>query len=773
MPLDLDDLQFPDKADGSSFFFGAECNAIRDAINKLNAGLRELAEGGDAPVVAVNPTHRTGASLPANSLGVDADTYLNTVTGYFYQRKAGVYVFIMATKGADGKSAYQSWLDAGNVGSVQTFLNSLAGEDGEDGSRGTQWYRVFSKPANTFGQEGDFAFEAITLKTYRIYHKENGVWELITDQSAEPSSVVAPPVPTTYTATLQSYTATCGVDKPGSGPSVTRTNATETSTVSQADANAKALSVAQAQALAALVCTVAPGNVLPTANAGSDATIQLPTNTIQLQGLGSDSDGSVTSYQWTQITGPNTAALGSSTSQNTTAAGLVAGVYQFRLTVTDDKGGTKTDDVVVTVNASAGTTYQVMVEADSTAASLERNGSADAFLEQLHARMAAETQFTGWLNFGWGGDTWTQGAASIQMNSAAQRAEVLSGKSSTAAKNILFLYAGINEMQYGASAQASYNAQAALVSYYQSQGFTVIVNTITGTRSPLSPENSELWQRIRAYNNLLRTAFNNGLNGNILMDIQTHPQMGGYDGPLNTEFFRDLIHYTPAGSSEIADFAQRALPFAVAGTRRVINYSGTSTTATLEEIPTTVYTFFDSGDRANGAVNNGWVNPEMFVIESNKFKSVGSFSSAPMVRPANEAGNRQRGTTRVVWAGGERTYGTVCRYNQGGNYYMAYFVDAGTFVNIGLFRINSFTGVTQLTFQTNINPQPLVVGTTYSLTMVAFGDRILASLLAPDGSVLAGVDYTDSAPEKLSSGTCGLTAGSAGLEYLDFFTSDV
>lgn len=38
--------------------------------------------------------------------------------------------------GTDGKSAYQIWLDAGNTGSEQDFLNSLKGKDGTDGING-------------------------------------------------------------------------------------------------------------------------------------------------------------------------------------------------------------------------------------------------------------------------------------------------------------------------------------------------------------------------------------------------------------------------------------------------------------------------------------------------------------------------------------------------------------------------------------------------------------------------------------------------------------
>ena len=40
------------------------------------------------------------------------------------------------TDGVDGKSAYQLWLEAGNTGSEEDYLNSLKGEDGKDGQDG-------------------------------------------------------------------------------------------------------------------------------------------------------------------------------------------------------------------------------------------------------------------------------------------------------------------------------------------------------------------------------------------------------------------------------------------------------------------------------------------------------------------------------------------------------------------------------------------------------------------------------------------------------------
>lgn len=94
------------------------------------------------------------------------------------------------------------------------------------------------------------------------------------------------------------------------------------------------------------------GNLPPTANAGTDRTITLPTNSTNLQGSGTDADGTIASYAWTQVSGPATFNLGTPNGATTTLINLVQGTYVFRLTVTDNAGATGTDDVTVTVNAA-------------------------------------------------------------------------------------------------------------------------------------------------------------------------------------------------------------------------------------------------------------------------------------------------------------------------------------------------------------------------------------------------------------------------------------
>ena len=93
-------------------------------------------------------------------------------------------------------------------------------------------------------------------------------------------------------------------------------------------------------------------NQVPTANAGSDVVITLPTNTSALSGSGTDTDGSITAYQWTKISGPIAGTITNLTAAITSGAGLVQGVYRFELRVTDNNGATGRDTVQVTVNAA-------------------------------------------------------------------------------------------------------------------------------------------------------------------------------------------------------------------------------------------------------------------------------------------------------------------------------------------------------------------------------------------------------------------------------------
>src|SRR5690606_37224668 len=100
--------------------------------------------------------------------------------------------------------------------------------------------------------------------------------------------------------------------------------------------------------------TVNPAaNISPTANAGENKSITLPVNTVQLTGVGADTDGTITSYKWIKKSGPASFNIVNSNNAETEIKNLTEGVYEFELTVTDNSGASATSTVKITVNPAA------------------------------------------------------------------------------------------------------------------------------------------------------------------------------------------------------------------------------------------------------------------------------------------------------------------------------------------------------------------------------------------------------------------------------------
>ena len=109
--------------------------------------------------------------------------------------------------------------------------------------------------------------------------------------------------------------------------------------------NGNAVSKAQVK-----ITVVSSGIQPPVANAGANQTIQLPVNQVNLDGTASiATSGSITAYNWSQVSGPSTAMLGSATTAITSAGNLVAGTYVFQLTIQDNNNVNASDSVVITV----------------------------------------------------------------------------------------------------------------------------------------------------------------------------------------------------------------------------------------------------------------------------------------------------------------------------------------------------------------------------------------------------------------------------------------
>jgi hypothetical protein len=66
-------------------------------------------------------------------------------------------------------------------------------------------------------------------------------------------------------------------------------------------------------------------NAIPVVSAGSNQTINLPTNTASLTGTATDATGTITAYAWTEVSGPSTITITNATKISASAASLVAG----------------------------------------------------------------------------------------------------------------------------------------------------------------------------------------------------------------------------------------------------------------------------------------------------------------------------------------------------------------------------------------------------------------------------------------------------------------
>ena len=90
----------------------------------------------------------------------------------------------------------------------------------------------------------------------------------------------------------------------------------------------------------------------PTANAGSNQSVNYSAS-VTLDGSGSsDPDGSIASYQWTQTQGSSVVLSGSDTANPTFTAPAASTTLTFQLTVTDNDGLQDTGTTTITVSSS-------------------------------------------------------------------------------------------------------------------------------------------------------------------------------------------------------------------------------------------------------------------------------------------------------------------------------------------------------------------------------------------------------------------------------------
>src|SRR4030095_3617791 len=100
-------------------------------------------------------------------------------------------------------------------------------------------------------------------------------------------------------------------------------------------------------------------NEVPVADAGASKVVTPPDDTETLSGTGTDSDGQVVAYLWSQVSGPNAALIVNPGSATTNVEDLAVGFYVFQLMVTDEKGATGVDTTTITVSPAPLTTLSL------------------------------------------------------------------------------------------------------------------------------------------------------------------------------------------------------------------------------------------------------------------------------------------------------------------------------------------------------------------------------------------------------------------------------
>jgi lysophospholipase L1-like esterase len=187
--------------------------AVRTVLLMMQANLKSL-------IIPAGVKFKFGSGVPNAALGDEGDLYDNILTGDRYQKQAdGTWLYQYRAKGeagytpqkgkdyqdgytprkgidyrdgTDGKSAYEVWLGAGNVGSVAVFLNSLRGSaTANDGKDGTIYHQEAYDPAETDGNDGDIWQNAVSMTTERRYKKVAGAWRKFYDNTTV--AVVTPP----------------------------------------------------------------------------------------------------------------------------------------------------------------------------------------------------------------------------------------------------------------------------------------------------------------------------------------------------------------------------------------------------------------------------------------------------------------------------------------------------------------------------------------------------------------------------------------------------
>ena len=115
-------------------------------------------------------------------------------------------------------------------------------------------------------------------------------------------------------------------------------------------------------------------NQPPVAKPGENLSIELPTNSVTLDGSSSsDPDGTIQTYLWEQQSGPATANIQTPNTPATLISNLIVGAYIFKLTVTDNDGAANSDTVTITVTEKPNIPPKAAASTDKPIVSLPDN----------------------------------------------------------------------------------------------------------------------------------------------------------------------------------------------------------------------------------------------------------------------------------------------------------------------------------------------------------------------------------------------------------------
>ncbi len=141
--------------------------------------------------------------------------------------------------------------------------------------------------------------------------------------------------------------------------------------------------------------------IVPTVIAGTNQSVTLPNNSINLQGTVIGNGAAITSTAWAQTSGPSTATITSPWLTSTSVTGLVAGTYNFQLSVNVLGILAASATITVTVNPPPVTSIVTSSAPSSGGATIPGIIQAENYSSMSGVQTEATSDAGGGLDVGW------------------------------------------------------------------------------------------------------------------------------------------------------------------------------------------------------------------------------------------------------------------------------------------------------------------------------------------------------------------------------------